>query len=236
MLRDEEVEGLPRIGRRDEVVVAVAAKQAIEHEEVRLLVVDHQYLLGVRRGRLIDGVPCNLDDGYGVGDAFQLELAERAQLQAGPGADELTDQLCGEDLPSLSDFAETLGHHDPEPVVIAVLRGAFAGVDADLQTQSLVAVPALPFSVLLHSGGAVDGVERTAERNHQAIAGRLYLLSAVVDDHVAEMVEVIDQDPFTRSVADPADHLGGPGDVGEQHRDGAAKWHHTPCRHKKRRL
>ena len=130
------------------------------------------------------------------------------------------DEVGGQDLAAVGARAQAHGLDHGQPEAVAALAGDVAERDADADVERLVGIAVAALDALLQPDGAGDRGGGAAEDGHQAVAGRLDLLAAVLLDGLAQQAEELA--PEVVGGGGPEARRGGgrPDEVGDEDRDG----------------
>ena len=177
-----------------------------------------------RRGKL-GGEPGRDDlvEALRLGQPFQLERAERAQVEGGVGrADRVGGELGHDDLPAVRRRSDPSGAMHVQPDVAVVDHGRGSGVKPDADPHRLVTRPRVRRHETLALDRRLGRVGGTLEDEEQAVSLAVDLLPAERTERLAHEPPVVGQQRPVR-VTQAMQQLGGILDVGERERDLAGR-------------
>jgi hypothetical protein len=158
-----------------------------------------------------------------VRQPLELERADGLVAVARSVAGEQAHRVADEDLAALRRGLQPGRRDHRQAEALLVLPGHVAGGDSDPHGQ---VVRRLAHPDLQRDGGP-HGLRGGLERRHHAFTARLDDPSAVAQDHVGELVQVVDEEAIRPSVTEVDAHRRRSNDIGEQDRGGGR----TPLRH-----
>ena len=164
-------------------------------------------------------LPPDLAGRHRPGQAAQLDVAQGQERMAVAAAHD-ADEVGGQDLAAVGARAQAHGLDHGQPEAVPALAGDVAERDADTDVERLVGIAVAALDALLQPDGAGDRGGGAAEDGHQAVAGRLDLLAAVLLDGLAQQAEELA--PEVVGGGGPQARRGGgrPDEVGDEDRDG----------------
>jgi hypothetical protein len=147
-------------------------------------------------------VPINVACGHRLGEAFQWQGTNVAEVVPAATAGEQTDKVSDEDLSAASHAAEPggLDHWGTEPV--ALLEGRLPDADPDANTQRNVSSPVCVIDAALHRLRAPHRFHRAGERNHQPITKALDFRALERRNYRPQRFEVLSADRIGAFFAD----------------------------------
>jgi hypothetical protein len=155
---------------------------------------------------------------HGRGDALEGERAEVIERVVLASVEQARYEVAGDDLACLRLVAEAPGDDDGGAEVIRLVAERLADVEAGADLEALAGGGAA--RRLLHGDGAADCIARGVERDHEAVAEPLHLVSAMGGDGLAKQSVVRLEDALGQVVARALEQLGRVDEVGEEDGDG----------------
>jgi hypothetical protein len=131
--------------------------------------------------------------------------------------DQVSHKLRGKDLSTLCAIAQALCNHYRSAEVITFVTDRLPDVEPDAHIDAwLVLARVVAMNRLLHSDGAVQGVQRASKCHHQAIAKILDLNAVRRCDRVSKQSEMCTPQFLGRLVAELIEQRRRPNQISEQ--------------------
>ncbi len=152
---------------------------------------------GPEVGRAGRRLPRNVERGHRLGEALELQLADRRHLVAAAAARQHPHDLGDQHLPAVGRGAQSRRLDDRRTEAVAVLERDVAGRDADPDRERQALAAGEQVDRALHGDPGGDGLGRAGEHHEHAVAEPLH-------DGAAVRLRRLDQ----RAVVGPAQRLG----------------------------
>ena len=160
------------------------------------------------------GFERDLAGGDGRREALEFEDADGTERECLAACEQTFDDSAAEDLAGTGAIAEAAGGDDSGAEVVALVAQGVAGVEADADGEVFAVDGATRH--LLHGDGTTHGVGGGGEGDHEAVAERLHLGTAMLTHCISQELIVGPEEPLRILVAGAIKQLGGADEVGEE--------------------